>query len=111
MNSRNDIRKFCISVNSLTPQKPKFNSPNYINTANGFFNNTDAIAEEFNNHFCSCGKKLSDKVDASISLIFSTYFTRRVSSSMFLALLPQWKFIISLMYLTLKRVVALIVSM
>ena len=83
MNFRNVIREFCTIINSLTPQKPKSSSPNCINTANGFINNTDAIAEEFNNHFCTIGKKLSDKVDASVSPRFSTHFTRHVSSSMF----------------------------
>ena len=67
----------------MTPQKPKSSFPNCINTANGLINKTDAIAEEFNNHFCSIGKKLSDKVDASNSRRFSTYLTRHVSSSMF----------------------------
>ena len=83
MNFRNDIRKFCTIINSLTLQKPKSSSPNCINTANGFINSMDAIAEEFNNHFCSIGEKFSDKVDASISPRFRTHLTRHVSSSMF----------------------------
>ena len=82
-NSRNDIRKFWTIISSLTPQKPKSTSPNCINTAYGLINSTDAIAKEFNNHFCSISKKLSDKVYASNSRRFSTYLTRRASSSMF----------------------------
>ena len=35
VNSRNDIRKFWTIIKSLTSQKPKFSSPNCINTANG----------------------------------------------------------------------------
>ena len=83
VNSTNDIRKFWTIVKSLTPQKPKFSSPNCIKITNGLINNTDAIAEEFNNHFCSIGKKPSDKVDASNPPQFNTYLTRRISSSMF----------------------------
>ena len=57
VNSRNDIRKFWTVVNLLIPQRPTLNSRNCINTANGLINNADAIAGEFNNHFCSIGKK------------------------------------------------------
>ena len=80
MNFKNDILTFSTIINSLTPQKPKISSPNCINTANGLVNCTDAIAEEFNQHFHSIGKKLSDKVDASNSPRFSTFLTKRVSS-------------------------------
>ena len=83
VHSRNDICKFWIIIKSLTPQKPKFSSPNWINTANGLINNTDAIAKEFNYHFCGIGKKLSDIVDAGNSPLFNMHLTRRVSSSMF----------------------------
>ena len=89
VNSKNDIRKFWTIMNSLTAQSSKFSSPNCINATNGLINNTDEIAEEFNNHFCSIGKNLSNKVDASNSPRFSTYSARRVSSVMFLAMLPR----------------------
>ena len=85
VNFKNDIRKFWTIINSLTPQKSKSSFPNCINTAYLLINNTDAIAKEFHNHFRSIGKKLFDKVDASNSPRFSTYLTRRVSSSMFLS--------------------------
>ena len=72
VNSINDIRKFWTTINSLTPQKPKSSFPNSINTPNGLINITNAIAKEFNNHFCSIGKKLSDEVDTSNSPRFNS---------------------------------------
>ena len=92
MNSRNDIRKFWTIINSLTPQKHKFCSPNCINT-NGLINNTDDMAEEFNNHYCIIVKKLSDKVNANNSPKFSAYLKGVFPRQCFLVLLRQWKFI------------------
>ena len=89
VNSRNDIRKFWTTMNSLTAQSYKFSSPNCINAINCLINNTDETAEDLNNHFGSTGKNLSNKVDASNSPRFSTYSARRVSSIMFLAMLPR----------------------
>ena len=112
MYSRNDTRKFWAIVKSLTPQKSKFSSPNCINTAHAVINNTDAITEEFNNHFCGIGKKLSNKVDASNSLLFNTCLTRRVSSTMFFIPVTTMEVynIINLLNPN-NRVVALMVSM
>ena len=78
----------------MTPQKSKSSFSNCINAANDLINNTDAIAEASNSHFCSISKKLSDKGDASNSLKFSTYLTRRVSSSVFFSLVTSMEVLV-----------------
>ena len=70
-------------MNTLTPQKATRKSPNSISVDGKIINNSVEIAEKFNSHFCSIGKKLSDSIDTTKASKFNVYLSKRVSSSMY----------------------------
>ena len=47
-------------------------------------NNLVEIAEKFDSHFCSIGKKLSDSINTTNAPKFNVYVSKRVSSSTYL---------------------------
>ena len=84
VNSRHDMRKFWGVINSLTPYNTKLSYPFSIIVGNSVINTPAEIADEFNKHFCSIGKKLSDEANNLNPPNFNQYLTNRVCSSMFL---------------------------
>ena len=64
-NSRNDMRKFWGVINSLTPQNAKPNYPSTIIVGNSIIKTPAEIADKFNKHICSIGKKLSDEANTT----------------------------------------------
>ena len=84
VNSRHVMRKFWGVINSLTPYNTKPSYPSSIIVGNSVINTPAEIADEFNKHFCSIGKKLSDEANNLHPPNFNQYLTNRVCSSMFL---------------------------
>ena len=70
-------------MNTLSPQKALRKSPNSISVDGKIINNPVEIAEKFNSHFCSIGKKLSDSIDTTKAPKFNVYLSKRVSSFMY----------------------------
>ena len=84
VNSRNDMRKFWGVINSLTPQNAKPDYPLTISVGNSIIKTPAEIADEFNKHFCSIGKKLSDEANTTNPPDFNQFLSTKVCSSMFL---------------------------
>ena len=72
---------------TLTPEKAARKSPNSISVdGRKIIKNPVEIAKQFNSHFCSIGKKLSDSIDTAKAPKFNVYLSKRVSSSMYFRL-------------------------
>ena len=84
VNSRNDMRKLWGVINSLTPQNAKPSYPSTIIVGNSIIKTPGEVADKFNKHFCSIGKKLSDKANTTNSPDFNQFLSNKVCSSMFL---------------------------
>jgi len=87
LKSRHDMRKFSNTpriINTLTPQKSNANLPEVVKVVKVNIAEPKKIAEKFNEHFCSVGKKLAEKIDGSGSLNYRTYFKKSMHSSMYL---------------------------
>ena len=59
------MHKFWGVINSLTPQNVKPNYSSTIIVGNSIITTPAEIADEFNKHFCSIGKKLSDEANST----------------------------------------------
>ena len=70
-------------MNTLTPQKAARKSPNSISGDGKIIKNPVEIAEKFNSHFRSIGKKLSDSIDTTKAPKFNLHLSKRVSFSMY----------------------------
>ena len=55
--SRHDMRKFWVVIKSLNPQNTKPSYPSYIVVGNTVIKTPAEVADEFNKHVCSIGKK------------------------------------------------------
>ena len=85
VNSRNDLLKFWGLINSLTPQNAKPNYPSTIIVCNSITQTSAEIADEFNKHFCSIGKKLSNEANTTKPPDFNRFLSNKVCSLMFLS--------------------------
>ena len=70
-------------MNTLTPQKATRKSPNFVSVDGKIINNPVEIAEKFDCHFCSIGKKLSDSINTTKAPKFNVYLSKHVSSSLY----------------------------
>ena len=77
------MRKCWGVINSLTPQNAKPNYPLTIIVGNSIIKTPTKIADEFNKHFCSFGKKLSDEANTANPPDFNQFLSNKVCSSMF----------------------------
>ena len=84
VNSGNDMRKFWVVINSLTPQNAKPNNLSTIIVGNFTIKTPAEIADEFNKHFCSNGNKLSEEANTTNLHGFNQFLSNKVCSSMFL---------------------------
>ena len=84
VNSRHDMRKFWGIMKTLLPNNQELNSPDFVSVEGTKVTDKNEIADCFNNHFCSIGQSLADKIVSSSSTSFCNYLQNRVNSSMFL---------------------------
>ena len=78
------MRKFWGIMKTLLPNNQESNSPDFVNIEGTKVTDRNEIADCFNNHFCSIGQSLADKIVSSSSTSFCNYLQNRVNSSMFL---------------------------
>ena len=78
------MHKFCGIIKTLLPSNQELNSPDFVNVEGTKVTDKNEIANCFNNHFCSIGQSLADKIVSSSSTSFYNYLQNRVNSSMFL---------------------------
>ena len=78
------MRKFWGIMKTLLPNNQESNSPDFVNIEGTKVTDRNEIAGCFNNHVCSIGQSLADKIVSSSSTSFCNYLLNRVNSSMFL---------------------------
>ena len=86
--SRHDMRKFWGIIKSLIPQNTKPSYPSCTIVRKFIINTPAQIADEFNKHFCSIGKKLSDEANNLNPPNCNQYLPNTVRSFTFLRLTP-----------------------
>jgi len=83
INPRNDMKKFWSIIKTSNPQNSNNKAPDRINLDENIVDNALDISQHFNDHFCSCGKKLSDSICNVNEPKFSSYLVHRVLPSMY----------------------------
>ena len=78
------MRKFWSIINTLTAQKPRSNVPDIVEVDNVKIFDLEKIAEKFNDHFCSVGKKLAEKIDGLAPSDYVKYLKNSPHCSMYL---------------------------
>ena len=84
VNSRHDMRKFLGIIKTLLSRNQELSSPDFVKVEGTKVTDKKEIADCFNNHFCSIGQLLADKIVSSSSTSFCNYLQNRVNASMFL---------------------------
>ena len=80
-----DAHKVWNVIRSTLPNsKPINNTPDSLVTNRGTTSDYQNIADEFNKFFCSIGSNLANNFSNTSFKSFSTYLTKRVSSSIYL---------------------------
>ena len=80
-----DARKVWNVIRSMLPNsKPINDTPDSLVTDRGTTSDYQNIADEFNKFFCSIGSNLANNFSNTSFKSFSTYLTKRVSSSIYL---------------------------
>ena len=80
-----DARKVWNVIRSTLPNsKPINDTPDSLVTDRGTTSDYQNIADEFNKFFCSIGSNLANNFSNTSFKSFSTYLTKRVSSSIYL---------------------------
>ena len=93
------------TINSLLYKKSaEANSPpNNIKINGKICDNQLAMAEHFNNFFCTIGKRLAGKMETNSSQSVTRYLTKRVSSSIFLEQVDEREIISTIDLLPMKK--------
>ena len=80
-----DARKVWNVIRSTLPNsKPIKDIPDSLGTDRGTISDYQNIVDEFNKFFCSIGSNLANNFSNTSFKSFSTYLTKRVSSSIYL---------------------------
>ena len=103
--NKNNCHKMWKTINSLLYKKSAdANSPPNNKKINGkICDNQLAMAEHFNNFFCTIGKRLAGKMENSSSQSVTRYLTNRVSSSIFLEPVDEREIISTINLLPMKK--------
>ena len=103
--NKNNCHKMWKTINSLLYKKSAdANSPpNNIKINSKICDNQLAIAEHFNNFFCTIGKRLAEKMESNSSQSVTRYLTDRVSSSIFLEPVDEREIISTINLLPMKK--------
>ena len=102
---KNNCHKMWKTINSFLYKKSTdANSPpNNVKINGKICNNQLAMAEHFNNLFCTIGKRLAGKMKNNSSQSVTRYLTDRISSSIFLEPVDEREIISTINLLPMKK--------
>ena len=103
--NKNNCHKMWKTINSLLYKKSaNANSPpNNIKINGKICDNQLAMAEHFNNFFCTIGKRLVEKMESNSNQSVTRYLIDRVSSSIFLEPVDKKEIISTINLLPMKK--------
>ena len=82
INSKRDMLKFWGIIKTLLSNNYNSSQPFSVSFNENMLTDPKDIANCFNNHFCSIGKSLVDKIDPSYPLSYRKYLQNRTKASM-----------------------------